>query len=108
MRIAISVLLTALELGCAQVEVKDENLYGSLGQSGAVEFHIFATTTQTMDYSAWLMLWNNLNSPMVCMDSDSFADIKTELEDLCSQTNDCTEPVQANMKVFFKRVEDLK
>ena len=87
------------------VEIRDSEWYGSRGFLGADAFHTLTTDSQELSYPEWLAKWNDLDHPIVCTSSDTFADWKNVIEKLCSAKGRCkymTPEQKAALVRFFK------
>jgi hypothetical protein len=75
----------------------------SEGPSGAVQFHEFSSASAQINYEDWLIIWNDLDNPMIAMSSSDFAQGKKEIEDACAYLNNCTQPSVAKSLRFLNR-----
>lgn len=90
--------------GCAGVVVTDHEWYGSLGVEGAAGFHTLTDETETLDLEHWAARWDDLTHPLVCTDTGSFAEIKADLEKLCS-FEPCTVKMKEAVDALYAKVK---
>lgn len=91
--------------GCVTpVPVKDHIFYGDQGSLGATYFHFL--TDETGDLSR--TDWDNLRFGYICEDAETFADWKTIIEQLCSDSGDCDWQTQQALDKIFAKVEAIK
>jgi len=88
-----------LLLSSCTVNIKDETLYWDAGDAGAVTANFLTPGSSMITQPAW----DNMREGMACVSSDTVADLKAELEQLCSLCNCCTYP--AGITNFFTRAE---
>lgn len=89
--------------GCA-VQIKNERWYGDLGNQGAIYFETLTNVTGSVDKA----IWDALRVGMACTSTDTLAEIKKEIEELCSSTACDYEKVQAILGKFQANIERLK
>lgn len=89
-------------LSCA-VPIKDERFFVDAGSSGAVTVNFLTPGSEIIPKE----IWDSEREGMFCMSSDSFADFKQEIEELCSKTP-CSYPVVQALQNFFARVKAAK
>jgi len=85
---------------CGDVNIKDEVWYADKGLLGAVELH---TLTNDMKDIPKLD-WDNMRFGMLCTSTDTFAEIKSELETLCSYGDDCTYDTQQKVQAIANKI----
>lgn len=91
--------------GCAQVQIKDSEWYGSLGILGAAGFHTLTNDTERLNIQQWAVKWDDLQHPLVCTSVDTLADWKGDIEKLCSfNSNECTYQVQQAVNAFYAKI----
>lgn len=81
---------TVLVLTSCAVPIKEENFYTDKGPDGAVETHFYSTDVRDLSKDAW----DSIREGMTCMSGQAIADIKGEIEKLCTKTP-CSKQVQA-------------
>lgn len=91
-------------IGCTNVEIKDQEWFGSLGPLGAVSMHTLTNESDVLAYSDWVAKWDNATDPMICISSTGFAELKKEQELLCMYSNDCTYEVRQQIDAFYSKV----
>lgn len=84
------VLLGLSISGCPSVQIKDEEVCGSLASKGATCFHTLTEESRTMTLQEFAAWWNDLSDPKIATRASAFADAKAALETLCSINNVCT------------------
>jgi hypothetical protein len=90
---------------CSQVKIKDFQVCGDIGTQGATCDNFL--TEHPVDIRQ--PEWDDYRFGMLCISSDSFGELKREIEQLCSaHANQCDYETQKQMKSFFKRMEKLK
>lgn len=88
---SIGMVLLSLSIsGCPSVEIKDSEWCGSLASKGAACFHTLTEESRVMNLQQFAEWWNDLKDPKICSTAAVFADIKADLEELCSFNNVCT------------------
>lgn len=95
-------LMVQLNLsGCGSVSIKEEDFYTDAHPNGAILSHFYDTTISYIGDAAW----DQLREGMICISADTFGDLKTEIEQLCSDAK-CDKSVQkklAQAEENFKR-----
>lgn len=94
---------TALN-GCSTVTIQDATIYGDKGVLGASYAHLLTNETGDIGQPAW----DNQRFGMLCMSSDDFANLKSELEELCHLSNECTYEQIQQIEVFFGRIGEMQ
>ena len=94
-----------LLLSCQNVVIKDSEWCGSLGASGAACFHTLTPAYEILDLQQFASRWTDLKNPLVCTDSSTLADWKADIEKLCSYDQNCTPEVQAQVNLFYDKLE---
>lgn len=89
--------------GCG-VKIKNERWYGDMGNQGAIYFETLTNVTGTLDKPAW----DALRVGMACTSTDALAEIKREIEQLCSATSCDYEKVSAVLGKFQQHLEGIK
>jgi hypothetical protein len=87
--------------GCSQVEIKNQRWYGDLGPKGAVYFETLTTATGTVDKASW----DTMRVGMACITTDTLAEVKKEIEELCSATPCDYEKVSQALGKFQARID---
>lgn len=98
-----TVLLVPMLSGCA-VKIKNERWYGDMGPKGAVWFETLTDAGGNIDQAAW----DHMRVGMACTSTDTLAEIKRELEQLCSATVCDYEKVSAVLGKFQEHLDGLK
>lgn len=75
-----------------------------MGTQGASCVHTLSTMKEDIPEPEW----DDVRFGMLCTSADNFADIKTEIEKLCSVSGKCTYDMKAQIKNFFDNVATLK
>ena len=106
-------LWIGLFCSCVQIPIKDETIFGVRYPpgSGAVSVHTITGPIVDLSEDDWLVeqtAINTENEALMCMSSNSFADFKSEIEQLCSMGNYCSYPDTQAMRQFFSKMENLK
>lgn len=103
-RLSIATALLTLSSGCA-VPIHDAQFCSPLpGGLGAVCDSFLTSNQQILTQDQWVAMqisWQSQGQAIECTTSQTFADIKAELEKLCSES-DCSYPVQEAIKGFKK------
>lgn len=107
------ILWIGLFCACAQIPIKDETIFGVRYPpgNGAVSVHTITGPIVDLSEDDWLAeqtAINTENEALMCMSSSSFADFKSEIEQLCSMGNYCSYPDVQSMRQFFLKLENLK
>lgn len=90
--------------GCA-VEIKNERWYGDEGPLGA---HYFETLTSA-EGDVSKDIWDQIRVGMACTDIDTIAEIKQEIEQLCSLSNACSyDQVHAQLEDILARFRAIQ
>lgn len=87
----LPILMAAALLNSCAVPIKEEDFYTDKGPDGAVETHFFSTDITDIGKSAW----DSMREGMVCESAQAIADIKGEIEKLCTKTKCSEETTQA-------------
>ena len=98
--LAIPTVLLCTSCG---VSIKDERFYVDLGPSGAV-------TVNFLTPGSMIILkpqWDQAREGMFCMTPAAMADIKREIEQLCSMTQ-CDYQTAQGLRDFYQRVNFAK
>lgn len=90
-------------IGCSSVPIKNETFYGTKGKDGAVIIQTLIPGTQDISEADWLNIF--YSEPLVCSSVNTFGDIKSSIEKLCSICNCCTYEAKAQMEAFFKNIQ---
>lgn len=88
---------------CGTVQIKDSAWFGDEGREGATEFHTL--TNETHDYT--LAEWDKLRFGMLCTPATTFADWKSVIEKLCSESGKCTYETKKKVNAFMKKVNKV-
>ncbi len=105
----IETILLALFIGmgvlilsaCAQVPIKDFEGCGDMGDSGAACFHSLTLESRDIPKPAW----DKERFGQICLKAQAIADLKSEIEKLCSITDRCTKEEKQEIADFFSRVD---
>lgn len=84
-KVCAILFLCALLVSCGRVKIKDKEVCGDLGTDGADCFH---TLKDTQRYIPKLE-WDELRFGWLCMSPESFAQMKTEILQLCETSGKC-------------------
>jgi hypothetical protein len=95
--------MTALLLTSCAVEIKNERWYGDEGQAGAVWFETLTPAKGKVDKADW----DALRLGMACTTVETLAEIKREIEQLCSQTNCNYVQVSAILGKFQTNLKEI-
>jgi len=97
-------LFLALVLnGCTNVTIKDETFCGDKGALGATCVHTLVSDTQSVPK----LDWDAMRYGMICESSQTFADLKSDIEQLCQTSHACTYDVQQKMNAFFSKMDSI-
>lgn len=96
-------LLPPLLSGCA-VQIKNERWYGDTGPSGAVWFETLSDKSGQIDKASW----DQMRVGMACTSTDTLAEVKREIEQLCSSTACNYEKVVQVLGKFQAHIEAIK
>ena len=88
---------------CADVQVKDHEFCADMGADGATCAHTLTSATRDIDKANW----DQLRFGMICESSDSFADWKAVIEQLCSVSGRCTYEEKQWAQIFFLRIAKI-
>ena len=107
------ILWIGLFCSCAQIPIKDETIFGVRYPpgNGAVSVHTITGPIVDLSEDDWLAeqtAINTENEALMCMSSNSFADFKSEIEQLCSMGNYCAYSDVQSMRQFFLKLEKVK
>lgn len=94
--------LPLLLLSSCAIPIQEENFYTDKGPDGAVETHFFSTDEVDIGKTAW----DEMREGMTCMSGQAIADIKLEIEELCSKTS-CNEQTLTQALAAVARVQSL-
>lgn len=95
-------MVVQLLSGCA-VQIQNERWYGDEGSKGAAWFETLTSDVGKVDKQDW----DNLRIGMACTTTGTLANIKKEIEELCSSTACDYEKVSAILGKFQERLDDL-
>lgn len=113
---AISLLLGAILLGtmevlslssCAEVVIRDYEFCGSLGPEGSACFHTMTDQTETLTLNQWALKWDSMSDPQVCSGASTFADLKGDIEKLCSFGNYCTYEMNSRVQSLSQKLNKV-
>lgn len=96
-------LLLLMLNGCA-VQIKNERWYGDLGPRGAIYFETLSNATGSVSKAEW----DAMRVGMACTTTDTLAEIKKEIEELCSSTACDYEKVSRVLGKFQANLETIK
>lgn len=88
---------------CA-VSIKNERWFGDVGPSGAVWFETLTDEQGSISKAEW----DQMRIGMACISTDTLAQIKSEIEKLCSATPCEYEKVQSVLGKFQINLDKLK
>lgn len=99
-------MMAALTLNaCGSVEIKDELVCGDMGSRGAT--CDWMQHSDPIDYDK--NHWDDIRFGEFCVSSDAYADLKSEIEKLCSLNHSsCTYPSSPSLNRLYQRVKALK
>lgn len=92
--------------GCSSVEIKDEIFYGNKGALGATELHTLVSGQKDFTKAQWDQIL--LSQPLVCTSIQTFGDIKSSIEKLCSLCNCCDYNTKAALETFYTNLSQVK
>ena len=92
-------LFLVLFTGCA-IPIQEEDFYTDRGPDGAVETHYFSTDVTDIGQGAW----DSIREGMTCMSGKAIADIKGEIEKLCTKTA-CSEQTKVALKRTLRALD---
>lgn len=99
-----SLLLT----NCPGVQLKDHEWCGSLASDGAACFHELTSDTRQMNLQQFVTWWDDLSDPKVATPSSTLADIKADIEKLCSFESVCTVQVKQAVTALSAKVSAVQ
>jgi hypothetical protein len=79
------------------------NFYTLMGENGAHITHLFDASTSDMSKAAW----DAISEGKICTEAQSIADVKAELEKLCSEAP-CNKQALAVLRQAFDRIQNAK
>lgn len=82
--------------GCTTVDIKDEQIIGSLGTDGGVQFDTNDPAEVVLTDDQVIAIWHDTSKPMCMMSSTALTDYKSEIEKLCTVAS-CTEEQQVQL-----------
>jgi len=89
---------------CTRVTIQDGEWCGDIGDLGAHCAHMISPAERDLNKQQW----DDLRFGQVCAASSVYVNLKTVLEQLCANTNDCTyEQVQA-IQQFGSRLDEFR
>lgn len=83
-------------VNCSSVYIKDMEVCGDMGSSGAHCAHTQKTDTRDIPLAAW----NVERFGQLCIKGDDFGEIKLVIEKLCHQTKHCTSDMIKSLNVL--------
>lgn len=96
---------------CQNVPIENAEFIGSLGPLGAVTFDLLDGNSRDLDLQAFAKEWDDLSNPdgpLICTRSKNFANLKRDLESLCSwNPSECTVEAQQAVNNFMSRVQSV-
>lgn len=95
--------MAPLLCSCA-VPIKNERWYGDEGLKGAVWFETLSDKSGEIDK----LTWDAMRVGMACTSTDTLAEIKSEIEKLCSASSCDFEKVEKILGKFQARVEAIQ
>lgn len=99
MMVALTLILSA-----CSIPIKNQRWFGDEGSQGAVYFETLTTETGHIDKPTW----DQMRVGMACTTLDTFAEIKAELEKLCSISRRCNyEQVIEVLGKFQSNLDEL-
>lgn len=99
--LAASFIATAA-VSCS-TQIKDLEFCGDLGADGATCFHTLTPASRNVSKTQW----DASRFGMICTSGDAVAEIKREIEQLCSVTS-CDYNTQASIAAFFARAQAVR
>ena len=103
-----SILVLLLLVSCAQVQIQDSVWCGSLGPQGAACFHMLTNQETDMTWPEVVTAWNDLSHPIAFTSSDTITNLESEIEKLCTASQDCTYAQQQTKARVLHLVRSLK
>lgn len=95
-------MVVQLLSGCA-VPIQNQRWYGDEGSQGAVWFETLTADTGKVDKTDW----DQMRLGMACTTTDTLAEIKSEIEKLCSATACDYQKVKEVLGKFQERLDDV-
>lgn len=92
-----------LVLSCA-VPIKNQRWFGDVGPGGAVWFETLTSAHGQIDKPTW----DQMRIGMACTTTDTLAEIKSEIEKLCSSAPCDYEKVQSVLGKFQQNLDSIK
>lgn len=91
-------------MGCASVQIKDEEFCGDQGELGATCFHTLTDETRDLSKADW----DALRFGQVCSSAQTFADWKASILKLCKVSKACTYEQKKLLNQFMAHIEALQ
>ena len=76
---------------------------GDMGSQGATCDHFLTSQPRDIDKNAW----DNERFGQLCISPDAWADLKREIEQLCSVSKECDYQTEQKMKAAVARINRL-
>lgn len=89
---------------CTSVTLADHQVCGSMGTLGAHCDCIFSSCPQDMTLEQFGAYWTNLQDPKVAMEVSALTEWKSDIEQLCSYTNDCSQTTEAQVDALYQKI----
>ena len=96
----VALLLSA----CSTVKIQDEEFCADMGSQGATCAHLLTNQTRDIEQPEW----DNTRFGWFCTTGDDLAEMKKEIEELCSVSGKCDYATQQALAKFFSRVKSLR
>jgi hypothetical protein len=102
----VNLLILISLMGCGQVQIHDEVIYGNKGMLGGVSFHLLTSGQENLDFATWMKILRS--KPLICTSVKSFGDVKIEIEQLCSVCNCCAADMTKAVDDFFTNISEAQ
>lgn len=106
MLLRVLFILTVLPLlsDCGSVVIRDSIWCGDMGAQGAICVHTMTSGEYNLDKATW----DQTRYGQICTVPGTFADWKSDIEKLCSETGNCDYESKTQADHFFSRIESIK
>lgn len=89
---------------CANVTIADHEFCGSLGAQGAFCAHLLTNDTRTLSLQQFAAYWDDLTDPKVATSISTITDWKADIENLCTDSGDCSEQMEAQVNTLYNKI----
>lgn len=93
-----------LLLSACTVKINDSEFCADIGSLGATCFQLLSDHRRDISKAQW----DKLRFGQICETPDVFANLKSAIESLCQNTNNCTYEQKEQVAQFFTKVESIK